>query len=209
MVLDIKSRQIYTFCMITLEKPHVKYKESFLDFIRECQAYQHIPSTPMNSWWQSEAKRDIPKLATHFEDFVNDRLDTQNGSLAKYWENEFIQYWIIHREKPNDIGEFIGYLDIRPTLTSDFAKNCGGHIGVMVRPSAAGKAYPLMATHEALKLLQKMGLNKVLLTCNEANLPSRRVIEGLVKKFGGRFDDVRTMTYKGTTFNARRYWIER
>lgn len=63
--------------MITLEKPHVKYKESFLDFIRECQAIQNAPQTPANEWWQSESKRDIAKLDAHFEDFVNDRLDTK------------------------------------------------------------------------------------------------------------------------------------
>lgn len=195
--------------MITLEKPHVKYKDSFLDFIRECQAYQNIPTSPENSWWQSEARRDISKLAAHFEDFVADRLDTKNGTLAKFWENEFVQYWIIHREKPDDTGEFIGYLDIRPTLTSEFAKNCGGHVGVMVRPSAAGKAYPLIATREALKILQKMGLSNVLLTCDTNNLPSRRVIESLMKKFGGHFDGVHNITYKGTPFNSRHYWIGR
>lgn len=193
--------------MITLEKPHVKYKESFLDFIRECQALQNAPQTPANEWWQSESKRDITKLDAHFEDFVNDRLDTKNGSLAQFWENEFVQYWIIWREKPNDNGIFIGYMDIRPTLTSTVIKNCGGHVGVMVRPSAFGKAYPMAAAAQAINILNKMGLKRILLTCDSDNLPSRRMIEGLVKKYGGTYDGTRQMTYKGIRFNSRRYWI--
>jgi predicted acetyltransferase len=75
----------------------------------------------------------------------------------------------------------------------------GGHIGYGIRPSARGRGLATWALRSALPHASELRLEKVLITCNDTNLASARVIE----KAGGVLEDVRH-TELGLT---RRYWI--
>ena len=94
-----------------------------------------------------------------------------------------------------DDSEFVGYLALRHALTPSLLEE-GGHIGFSVRPSRRGLGHATRALALALPRAAELGLERVLLTCDEDNEPSRRTIE----RNGGVYEDSR----KG----KRRYWID-
>lgn len=104
---------------------------------------------------------------------------------ASYW-------WIV------EDGQVLGAISLRHEL-NDFLLRAGGHIGYGIRPSARRRGLASWALREVLEVARQRGLERVLLTCDESNLGSRRVIEGA----GGVLEDVRD-TELGRT---RRYWI--
>jgi len=85
-----------------------------------------------------------------------------------------------------DGDEYLGRLSVRHELTP-WLREFGGHIGYMVRPSARrrGNAGAMLAA--ALPIARDLGIDPVLLTCDDTNAASRRVIESN----GGVFEDQR------------------
>lgn len=75
-----------------------------------------------------------------------------------------------------------------------------GHIGYGVRPSERGKGYAAQMLKLALEYSKKIGLDKVLITCDKSNLASARTII----KCGGIFES-ETMQDDGEPL--QRYWI--
>ena len=94
-----------------------------------------------------------------------------------------------------DGDEFVGYLALRHRL-NDWLLEEGGHIGYGVRPSRRREAHATRALALALEEAAALGLDRVLVTADEDNVGSWRVIEAV----GGVQEDVR----KG----KRRYWVE-
>jgi predicted acetyltransferase len=104
---------------------------------------------------------------------------------ASYW-------WIV--EGP----EVLGAISLRYDL-NDFLHEAGGHIGYGVRPSARRRGLASWALGEVLVEARRIGLDRVLVTCDDDNTASARTIE----KHGGVLEDVRD-TVIGP---KRRYWI--
>lgn len=94
-----------------------------------------------------------------------------------------------------DGDEFVGYLALRHDL-NDWLLNEGGHIGFSVRPSRRRLGWAARALSDALPRARALGLERVLLTCDEDNTGSRLTIE----HNGGVYEDSRN--------GKRRYWIE-
>ncbi|MGW5780523.1 GNAT family N-acetyltransferase [Streptomyces sp. NPDC003863] len=92
----------------------------------------------------------------------------------------------------------LGAAELRHEL-NDFLREAGGHIGYSVRPSARRKGVAIRALGKLLLRARDLGLDRVLVTCDEDNLASARTIE----RNGGALEDVRTSAY-GT---KRRYWL--
>jgi len=61
----------------------------------------------------------------------------------------------------------------------------GGNLGYYIRPSARNKGYGTKILELALVKAKKLGLQKVLITCDESNIPSKKIIE----KNKGQFQD--------------------
>lgn len=103
-------------------------------------------------------------------------------------------YWWILDE--NDT--VLGAISLRYALT-DFLLQAAGHVGYSTRPSARGCGVASWALGEVLGAARLRPLDSVLITCDDENAASARVIE----KHGGVLEDVRE-TSIGL---KRRYWI--
>lgn len=99
-------------------------------------------------------------------------------------------FWITDEVR----DEFVGYLAVRHALTPWLLEE-GGHIGYAVRPSRRREGHASRALGLALAEAAALGLDRVLLTADEDNVASRRVIEA----GGGIYEDTRHA--------KRRYWI--
>ncbi len=89
----------------------------------------------------------------------------------------------------------VGVAKLRHYL-NDFLLKRGGHIGYGVRPSCRGHGYGKVLLTEVLKKAREKGIEKVLITINKDNLPSRKVCEGN----GGKLEK--------TVANECFYWID-
>jgi predicted acetyltransferase len=137
----------------------------------------------------------------------DDDVDTPAGFSA--WLGELLQeadtsipprpgrvhasYWWVA-----NCGTYLGAITLRRQLNA-FLLQAGGHIGYGIRPSARGRGVATWALRSVLPQASALGLGKVLVTCDDTNPASARVI----MKAGGVLEDVRP-TDLGLT---RRYWI--
>lgn len=96
--------------------------------------------------------------------------------------------------------DFIGRISIRHHLNDSLEKQ-GGHIGYAIRASARGKGYGQTILKLALPEAKKLGITKALITCDDTNAASARIIE----KAGGKLQD--TVTVSGQDVPVRRYWL--
>lgn len=101
--------------------------------------------------------------------------------------------------------EFIGCVDIRHKLNKNLL-SFGGHIGYEIRYSKWNQGYGTKALSLALKYAKEnLGINKALVTCDDDNYGSIRVIE----KNGGILENVVVnLTKKGEKKKTKRYWIK-
>lgn len=95
--------------------------------------------------------------------------------------------------------EIVGRISIRHRLSVDLAFN--GQIGYGVLPRFRGNGYATEMLKGALEFCQSLGLEKVMISCNEDNLASARVIE----KCGGIYHS--TYDSKDGTSKKKRFWI--
>ncbi|MGH3349168.1 MAG: GNAT family N-acetyltransferase [Nocardioides sp.] len=98
--------------------------------------------------------------------------------------------------------EVVGFIQLRHEL-NDFLENVGGHIGYSVRPSARRQGHARRALGLLLGEARVLGLERVLITCDDDNAASARTIESQ----GGELQDV----FDGSAYGCglkRRYWIK-
>jgi len=85
-----------------------------------------------------------------------------------------------------DGNEYLGRIAIRHRLTQDLL-DYAGHIGYDIRPSARRRGHATAMLARALPVAAALSIDPVLITCDEDNIGSRKVIESN----GGRFADQR------------------
>lgn len=98
-------------------------------------------------------------------------------------------------------GEYVGRVSLRHFLTSGL-EQWGGHIGYQVRPSRRGRGYGHALLAGVLPHARALGLERVLLHCDETNLASARVIEGAGGTCAGQVPNLEREGGVG-----RAYWI--
>ena len=81
-------------------------------------------------------------------------------------------YWLVDDEQ----NLFIGEVCIRHSLT-EALKEYGGHIGYGVRFSQWNKGYGTLMLRLALEKARQLGIFEVLITCDDDNLRSAKVME--------------------------------
>jgi len=92
-------------------------------------------------------------------------------------------------------------LEVRTELT-DALRRYGGHVGYAIRPSARRQGHGTTALRLALERCRAIGLARVLVTCDETNAASRRIIEAN----GGVLEDL--VVLQGRPARTMRYWID-
>ena len=74
-----------------------------------------------------------------------------------------------------DRNRLLGAVDIRHSLNDGLLQR-GGHIGDGIRPSERRKGYGTEIVRLALKECKKLGIDKVLMTCDKDNTASAKTI---------------------------------
>jgi predicted acetyltransferase len=103
--------------------------------------------------------------------------------------------------------EYLGTIDLRHTLGNRALDELFGHIGYSVRPSARKRGVAAFMLQSILETAMHLGLERVLLTCEDSNEASWRTIEAA----GGVLESVRQpddfARELGYSTPMRRYWI--
>jgi len=163
--------------------PSPTYYRSYVDAIEEYKA-NHVDTY----YFLDISKYDIFQ---RMEDFRLGRNLPPNYVKATY-------LWLV------EDGAFIGEVSIRHSLTEALLRY-GGNIGYGVRYSAWNKGFGTIMLSKALVYAKEVvGLQKVLITCDDDNIGSACVIE----KNGGKQQDTITNVIDGRETLTRRYWID-
>jgi len=99
-----------------------------------------------------------------------------------------------------DDDSWIGLFTLRLQLTEELLHS-GGHIGYVIRPSKRRCGYGTALLRLGLDKAREQGLGRVLLTCDETNIGSRKIIEAN----GGQFENA--VVVEGQADKKLRYWI--
>ena len=143
--------------------PSVKYNDSFIQAVKE---YQSVDADDRKDIFELK----VEELQSDFSSYIANLLSESEGKNLPEGYVPQTTYWLI------DNGEFIGRVSIRHTLTEHLLKE-GGHIGYDISPSKRNKGYGRKILELSLLKAKELGIDKVLVTCNETNLASKKIIE--------------------------------
>ncbi|MBQ1493280.1 MAG: GNAT family N-acetyltransferase [Blautia sp.] len=172
-------------------------------------------------------KLKLIKLTEEYEEQLGEmltewKLDIErnhtNPSPRCIFRNDFhdFAYYVSHLELKEPAGDLVpdsvffllseeenrllGAVDIRHYLNEGLLKE-GGHIGDGIRPSERRKGYATEMIRLALVECKKLGMDRVLMTCDKENIGSVKSIE----RNGGVLEN-EVACPDGRT--VRRYWIQ-
>ena len=169
-----------------LVRPSVRFKNSYI----EASAEEGAKPVDVNT-----AESDSSLMQADFDAYVQMVNQRAEGiGLPEGYVPDTI-LWLVER------GKYVGRVRVRHRL-NDHLLNIGGHIGYDIRPSLRRKGYGTEILALALPEAKKLGLEKILLTCDETNVGSRKIIE----KNGGVLEDRRPNPAGGP--DKLRFWIE-
>lgn len=97
-------------------------------------------------------------------------------------------------------NRIVGMIDLRHHINHPILSLWGGHIGYSVRPDERKKGYGKEMLRQILHNCKQYGLNKVLITCDEDNFASEKIILAN----GGVFEH--NVCVDGV--KIKRYWID-
>ena len=167
--------------MATLAHPSEQYKDSFIQAVHEFQQEGRYEAY------------DVDVLSDNFVSFVKTLLDKAVSPRPDRVPETV--YWLVEED------EFLGRVSIRHELTG-FLPDYGGHIGYEIRPTERRRGYGTLSLKLVLPKARELGLNRVLLTCDDTNIGSIKIIEAN----GGVHQDTRQLDYRPVPI--RRYWID-
>ena len=161
---------------------------SYNDFLSNknpVATYTFIDPIALYASWFAEALREglflqpwaedeIHKIETDFVDWRKQATDLSKPIILPDGRHvprvPQTTRWLIKT------GRFIGLCGIRHFLTESLT-TYGGHIGYAVRASERRKGLGRLLLQEAVRVAKELELDEVILTCNEDNYGSIRIIE--------------------------------
>ncbi|MEN1968079.1 GNAT family N-acetyltransferase [Lentibacillus sp. N15] len=163
-----------------LERPSLKWKQEHESYVKEWGPERMVPSSFNLSGYDT--------YGAYLE-----ALAARESGAGKWLPST--NYFLI-----DDHERMVAMVDIRHEL-NEFLYNVGGHIGYSTRPSERNKGYATFILKEALKKCRELGIDRVLVTCDEDNVGSAKVIIN-----NGGIEDASYQDTDGTV--KRRFWIE-
>jgi predicted acetyltransferase len=170
-----------------LVKPSIEYKDSFIEAVKEFQA-------------DSERSRfgliddlNISEVENNFEEYLEKISNKEKGIGLEEGQVPASSLWLI------EDGVVVGIVSLRHKLNEKLLK-MGGHIGYGIRPSKRKMGYGAKILELALREAKKLGIDKVLVSCDDDNVGSYKIIE----KNGGVLEN-KIIGDEGKL--KRRYWI--
>ncbi|PHH99282.1 GNAT family N-acetyltransferase [Fusobacterium polymorphum] len=169
---------------IILVKPDLSYSDEIIKYKEESLAESPIINgsagldrlSSIEDWLEELKKRSS-------EDTVPEGLVPSSTYLGV-------------REKDNYI---VGMIDIRHYL-NEYLTQVGGNIGYSVRKTERNKGYAKQMLKLALGKCRDLKMKKVLITCDEDNIASEKVILSA----NAKFEDIRSADGE----NKKRFWID-
>jgi predicted acetyltransferase len=143
---------------IQLIPPTERCRESFLRGLREFR-HEGLP------WYVGG---DLEAVEQDFAAFVARKLADSNRRTETFVPTTHL--WAVAEE------HFVGRISIRHELNHALRVE-GGHIGYDTVPSFRGRGVATEMLRQALPVARALGLTAVLLTCDDTNAASIRVIE--------------------------------
>lgn len=167
--------------MPELVAPHVRFHASWRDAVTEF-GDEHMDGSGHHG--------PVETTYDAFAAMVADRLAQEDPATPIAPDRVHCTFrWLVEGE------EFLGYLAVRHSL-NDFLLDQGGHVGYAVRPSRRRQGHATRMLAGALPIAAGLGIDRVLVTCDDDNEASRRTIVA----GGGVLEDVRS--------GKERYWID-
>ena len=166
---------------VTLLRPDVKLKDSYIAGMRALQAEGY-------PWLQD---LDLNSIDKNFDFYVAKLLQAafiRTSALVP----ETLLWGVVD-------GQFAGKIGIRHELNESLRLE-GGNIGYEVVPSYRQQGIASEMLRQALPIARELGLQRVLITCNDSNHGSSKVIE----KNGGVLEKKATLS---SGVLKRYYWI--
>jgi predicted acetyltransferase len=143
--------------------PDESYREQAIEYVREFERYN---SHVNGSCGLNHYINDYDAWLEFLEQERNRTPDEERVPSETY---------MLIRENDNRL---IGMINIRLAL-NDTLRRIGGHIGYSIRPTERGNGYNEINLYLALLRCQEVGLDVVLLDCDNDNIPSYRSMEAL------------------------------
>jgi predicted acetyltransferase len=143
---------------VQLVPPAERYRDTFLLALREFQD-EGLP------WWTGG---DLAAIEQDFPGFVAKKLADATRKTEAFVPATHL--WAVTEER------FAGRISIRHELTPTLRIE-GGHIGYDTVPSFRGRGVATEMLRQALPVARALGLTEVLVTCDDTNAASIRVIE--------------------------------
>jgi predicted acetyltransferase len=176
--------------MPTLITPTTSLQASYLEGWAEFAAEgRGLPEDHSALGFEAERFADTWDTALGFAAFVDFLIKSglEETPRADDWVPQ-TTFWYVEGDR------YLGSIRVRHRLTP-FLLEEGGHIGYDVRPTARMRGYATAMLASALEYAATLGIDQVLITCDEDNVGSRRVIENNA----GVYEDSRG--------GRRRYWV--
>lgn len=161
------------------------YEKQLGEMIDEWKADQERNHTNRSPW-------AIFKNDYHDFDFYLEHLELREPQDGKVPDSTF---FLLDEER----DRLLGAVNIRHYL-NDYLLREGGHIGDGIRPSERRKGYGTELLRLALTECRKLGIERVLVTCDKSNVGSARAIQ----KNGGVLEN-EIINEDGEI--EQRYWI--
>ena len=166
------------------EKYLEEYKEAYLmslDYIEKGLIKRH----------------DLMFMNPDEKDIIKTFMDSRDASKLPEGYVTSYDYFIVEDDK------FLGRISIRTALTPKLLQY-GGHIGYGIHPKYFRQGYGTKALELGLEKAKEIGLDRVLITCDDDNIGSYRIIE----KNGGILENKVENFESGEKILTRRYWID-
>jgi predicted acetyltransferase len=170
--------------MLELIELSLPYRHSFLTGLCDLQADGQL------------LHYDLASISADFEAFVQSLREKKDRAKIAAHRVPGVDYWLYENHVI-----LLGHLSLRYELNAALLQ-VGGHIGYQICPAHRRQGYGKAILRLGLEKARARRLRRVLVTCDETNIGSKRIIEAS----GGQLEN--GIFLEGDPIRKLRYWID-